>query len=185
MNKINIIDVTNRDGVQTAHLGLSKLQKTMLNYYLNQMGIFQSEAGFPTTGHEINYLNANIKLAKQKVISPIRLSGWMRAIPQDVEEAFKNIPELEHINISISTSEQMIVGKFQGKMKFKDVVRAMKDALKLAKQKGIKSIGVNAEDASRTKLNQKTVRTGSGIVIRSVMILHLPSTTGYIRLQKR
>jgi isopropylmalate/homocitrate/citramalate synthase len=154
MNKINIIDVTNRDGVQTAHLGLSKLQKTMLNYYLNQMGIFQSEAGFPTTGHEINYLNANIKLAKRKVISPIRLSGWMRAIPQDVEEAFKNIPELEHINISISTSEQMIVGKFQGKMKFKDVVRAMKDALKLAKQKGIKSIGVNAEDASRTKLNR-------------------------------
>ena len=116
MNRINIIDVTNRDGVQTAHLGLSKLQKTMLNYYLNQMGVFQSEAGFPTTGHEINYLNANIKLAKQGVLSPIRISGWMRAIPQDVEDAFCNVPELQHMNISISTSEQMIVGKFQGKM---------------------------------------------------------------------
>ncbi len=152
MSKINIIDVTNRDGVQTAHLGLSKLQKTMLNYYLNQMGVFQSEAGFPVTGHEINYLNANIKLAKQKVLYPIRISGWMRAIPQDVEEAFKNIPDLEHANISISTSEQMIVGKFQGKMKFKDVLKAMKEALVLAKKKGIKSIGVNAEDASRTKV---------------------------------
>ncbi len=154
MNKIYIIDVTNRDGVQTAHLGLSKLQKTMLNYYLNQMGVFQSEAGFPVTQHEINYLNANLKLAKQGILSPIRLSGWMRAIPQDVEEAFKNIPELEHINISISTSEQMIVGKFQGKMRFKDVLDAMREALRLAKKKGAKSIGVNAEDASRTKINR-------------------------------
>ncbi len=154
MNRIHIIDVTNRDGVQTAHLGLSKLQKTMINYYLNQMGVFQSEAGFPVTGHEINYLNANMKLAKQKVLHPIRISGWMRAIPQDVEQAFENIPGLQHINISISTSEQMIVGKFQGKMKFKDVVNEMKAALKLAKKKGIKSIGVNAEDASRTKVNR-------------------------------
>ena len=152
MKKIYIVDVTNRDGVQTAHLGLSKLQKTMINYYLNKMGIFQSEAGFPTTSHEVNYLNANIKLAKKKVLYPIRLSGWMRAIPEDVELAFKNVPGIEHINISISTSEQMIVGKFLGKMKFKDVLRSMVDALKLARQKGIKSIGVNAEDASRTKV---------------------------------
>lgn len=154
MNKISIIDVTNRDGVQTAHLGLSKLQKTMINYYLNQMGVFQSEAGFPVTGHEVNYLNANIKLAGQKVLSPIRIAGWMRAITQDVEDAFENVPGLQHANISISTSEQMIVGKFQGKMKFRDVLKAMREALTLAKKKGIKSIGVNAEDASRTKINR-------------------------------
>ncbi|MCM8778107.1 MAG: homocitrate synthase, partial [Candidatus Omnitrophica bacterium] len=152
MNKIRIIDVTNRDGVQTAHLGLSKLQKTMINYYLNSMGIFQSEAGFPTTSHEVNYLNANMKLAKKKVLYPIRLSGWMRAIPEDVELAFRNVPGIEHINISISTSEQMIVGKFLGKMKFKDVLSSMVDALKLARKKGIKSVGVNAEDASRTTI---------------------------------
>jgi len=150
-NKIRIIDVTNRDGVQTAHLGLSKLQKTMINYYLNQMGIFQSEAGFPVTEHEINYLNANIELAQKKVFSPIRLSGWMRAIPEDVEKAFSNVPGLEHVNLSISTSEQMIVGKFQGKMKFKDVVKSMQKAIRLAKTMGVKTIGINAEDASRTK----------------------------------
>ena len=33
MGKIHIIDVTNRDGVQTAKLGLSKLEKTMVNIY--------------------------------------------------------------------------------------------------------------------------------------------------------
>jgi len=154
MSKIYIVDVTNRDGVQTAHLGLAKLEKTMINYYLNQMGVFQSEFGFPITSHEINYLNANIKLAEKKVLYPIRLSGWMRAVPSDVENAFKNVPQLKHMNLSISTSEQMIMGKFQGKMKFKDVVKVMVEAVKLAKEKGAKSIGVNAEDASRTDLKR-------------------------------
>jgi isopropylmalate/homocitrate/citramalate synthase len=154
MNKIKIIDVTNRDGVQTAHLGLSKLQKTMLNFYLNKMGVFQSEAGFPCTSHEIHYLNANMKLVEKGVLAPIRIAGWLRAIPQDVELAFYNIPGLEHMNISISTSEQMIKGKFRGRIQFKDVVNVMTDAIKLAKGKGMKTVGVNAEDASRTSLKR-------------------------------
>ena len=29
--RIYLVDVTNRDGVQTARLGLAKLQKTMIN----------------------------------------------------------------------------------------------------------------------------------------------------------
>jgi len=47
MGKIYLVDVTNRDGVQTAKLGLSKLEKTMINLYLNEIGIFQSEFGLP------------------------------------------------------------------------------------------------------------------------------------------
>jgi len=154
MNKIYIIDVTNRDGVQTAHLGLAKLEKTMMNYYLGKMGIFQSEMGFPVTKHETNYLNANLSLARKKVIYPIKLSGWMRAITQDVEEGFKNVPALKHINLSISTSRQMIMGKFQGRKNFSDIIKLTGDAIKLAKKKGAKTVGVNAEDASRTTLKR-------------------------------
>ncbi len=152
MGKIHLIDVTNRDGVQTAHLGLAKLEKTMLNYYLNKMGVFQSEFGFPVTRHEINYLKANITLSRQKAISPMRLEGWLRAITDDVEAAFKNVPGLEHVNLSISTSEQMISGKFQGRMSFSDVIRQMTSAVDLARKRGAKSVGVNAEDASRTEV---------------------------------
>ncbi|MCM8764886.1 MAG: homocitrate synthase [Candidatus Omnitrophica bacterium] len=154
MPKIYIIDVTNRDGVQTARLGLAKLEKTIINMYLNQMGIFQTEAGFPVTRHEINYLNANIALVRKRVLVPTRISGWMRAIVDDVREAFKNVPELEHINLSISTSQQMIVGKFQGKRDFSGVIKDMTSAVDEAKAYGAKSIGVNAEDASRTELSQ-------------------------------
>jgi len=154
MPKIYIIDVTNRDGVQTARLGLAKLEKTLINIYLNQMGIFQSEAGFPVTRHEINYLNANVQLVKKGVLSPIRISGWLRAIKEDVIEAFKNVPGLEHVNLSISTSQQMILGKFQGKRDFSGVVMDMTNAVDEAKAAGAKTIGVNAEDASRTEMNQ-------------------------------
>ncbi|MCD6423840.1 MAG: homocitrate synthase [Elusimicrobia bacterium] len=152
MAKIYIIDVTNRDGVQTARLGLAKLEKTMINYYLNKMGIFQSEFGFPFTNHEIPYLNANLKLAEMGVLNPIRLEGWMRAVKSDVELSFKNVPSLKHINLSISTSRQMIEKKFRGKFTEKDVIKSMVDAVKKAHELGAQSIGVNAEDASRTDL---------------------------------
>jgi len=149
-NKIYIIDVTNRDGVQTAKLGLAKLEKTMINISLNEMGIFQSEFGFPVTRHETNYLNANLELARSGTLSPIRLSGWMRATTEDVKKAFAKVPKLKHLNLSVSTSDQMIVNKFKGKIDHEGVIREMVDAVKKAGQCGAESIGVNAEDASRT-----------------------------------
>ena len=46
----------------------------------------------------------------------MRLEGWIRAMVADVELAYKMVPGLEHLNLSISTSDQMINGKF-GKKK--------------------------------------------------------------------
>ena len=150
-NIIRFIDVTNRDGVQTSRLGLAKLQKTMMNIYLNKMGVFQSEFGFPFTNHEINYLNANLELARKKVIYPMRLEGWIRAVESDVRTAVKNT-RVEHINMSISTSDIMIEKKFAGKMDRAGVIKSMVKALKLAKKEGLKTVGVNAEDASRSDI---------------------------------
>ncbi len=129
--KIYILDVTNRDGVQTSRLGLAKLQKTMINIYLNEMGVAQSEFGFPVTRHETNYLNANLELVKMGVLKPIILSGWIRAIKDDVEKACK-MTKVEYLNLSISTSDQMIGGKFQGKYTKEDVIREMVEAVHVA-----------------------------------------------------
>jgi isopropylmalate/homocitrate/citramalate synthase len=152
-NKIYLIDVTNRDGVQTAKLGLSKLEKTMINIYLDNMGIFQSEFGFPTTRHEKNYLLANLELAKMGVLKSIRLGGWIRAIAEDVELTFNRVPNIKHLNLSISTSDQMINFKFRGKKNKSSIIKDMVKAVKLAKKLGAETIGVNAEDASRTDVN--------------------------------
>jgi homocitrate synthase NifV len=153
MGKIHIIDVTNRDGVQTAKLGLSKLEKTMVNLYLNDMGVFQSEFGFPTTRHEKYYLQANLELSEIGVLQRIRLGGWVRAIAEDVDLAFKLIPNIRHLNLSISTSDQMLSGKFLGKKTREDIIRMTVEAVEAAKSHEAESIGVNAEDASRTDLN--------------------------------
>lgn len=147
--KIYIIDVTNRDGVQTSRLGLAKLQKTMINLYLDEMGIYQSEIGFPFTNHEINYINANLELKERGGFKSIILSGWTRALVKDVEKSLK-MTKIKNLNISISTSQQMLKGKFGGKYTPKDIINMMVEATKYAKSRGVETIGVNAEDASRT-----------------------------------
>jgi len=178
MARIYFIDVTNRDGVQTARLGLSKLEKTMINMYLNEMGIFQSEFGFPTTRHEQYYLQANLELADMGVLQPIRLGGWIRALAADVEKAFKLVPNIKHLNLSISTSDQMIRGKFLGKKSQEDILSNMVDAVEAARAHGTESIGVNAEDASRTKMDF-LVRFGLAAKEHGAQRLRYCDTLGY------
>lgn len=153
MANIYFVDVTNRDGVQTSRLGLAKLQKTIINLMLDDMGITQSEFGFPTTSHEINYLNGNLELVERKVITKTKLSGWMRGIADDVELSFKNVPKLKHLNLSQSTSEQMINGKYLGKKTPDDIIKMTCEAVECAVSKGAQTIGVNAEDASRSDID--------------------------------
>jgi isopropylmalate/homocitrate/citramalate synthase len=178
MGKIYIIDVTNRDGVQTANLGLSKLEKTMMNIYLNEMGVFQSEFGFPTTKHETNYLMANLELAEMGVLQPIRLEGWIRATAADVETAFTRVPKLKHLNVSISTSEQMIQGKFRGRKAKNDIIQMMVEAVDAARSYDAESIGVNAEDASRTDLDY-LIKFASQAKLHSADRLRYCDTLGY------
>lgn len=152
--EIYFIDVTNRDGVQTSRILLPKLAKTMINLYLDEMGVFQSEIGFPTLRHERNYINANLDLAKAGAFKQIRLEGWCRAITEDVELAYRNCPDLRHLNLSVSTSDIMISGKFQGNKSWDEIVRSMQNAVRLAKSFGAETVGINAEDASRTDLQR-------------------------------
>ena len=151
-NTIYFLDVTNRDGVQTSQLGLAKIEKTIINMYLDQMGIFQSEAGFPTTNHETNYLRGNLGLVDVGAIKNLRIAGWLRAIKADIELAKEMVPEIAHVNISISTSQQMINGKWQGERTLDDVIKMMTDALDRALEMEYESVAVNAEDASRTSM---------------------------------
>ena len=153
MPKIYFVDVTNRDGVQTSRLGLAKLQKTMINLMLDDMGITQSEFGFPTTMHELNYLNANLELVRRGVIKRTKLSGWMRAIAEDVEKSFSNCPLLKNCNLSQSTSDQMIQGKYLGKKSKEDILKMTCEAVECAVSQGAEIIGVNAEDASRSDID--------------------------------
>lgn len=154
MPKVNIVDVTNRDGVQTARIKLPKLSKTLLNIYLDEMGIYRSEIGFPTITHETNYINANLELSKLGAIKSMQLVGWCRAIVQDVELAFKNCPSLKAISLSMSTSDVMLKGKFKDTKSWAHILKDITEAIRLAKKLGATFISINAEDASRTDLKR-------------------------------
>ncbi len=190
MPKIYFVDVTNRDGVQTSRLGLAKLQKTIINLMLDDMGITQSEFGFPTTMHELNYLNANLELVKRGVISKTKLSGWMRAIASDVEQSFTNCPLLENCNLSQSTSDQMIQGKYLGKKTKDDILKMTCEAVECAVDKGAKIIGVNAEDASRSdvefliKLAKEAKRCGAYRFRYCDTLGYEDPHTTYLRIQQ-
>ena len=152
-NFIKFVDVTNRDGVQTSRLGLAKLQKTIINIMLNDMGINQSEFGFPATEHEKNYLNGNLMLVDRGAINKTKLSGWMRALASDVKKSFENVPKLQYVNLSQSTSDQMINGKYQGKKTKDDILKQTLEAINMAIEYNAKMIAINAEDASRSDLD--------------------------------
>jgi isopropylmalate/homocitrate/citramalate synthase len=148
MPTIHFLDVTNRDGVQTARTGLSKFGKVMVNFYLARLGVAQSEIGFPFLFHEVPYVRATLALGEAGAFGPLRLSGWCRAVTSDVERA---VPlGLRHYNLSISTSDQMIAHKFRGRLDREAIIAEMTAAVAAAKKGGAQTIGVNAEDGSRT-----------------------------------
>ncbi|WP_188187465.1 LeuA family protein [Nonomuraea sp. SYSU D8015] len=148
MPKIHFLDVTNRDGVQTARTGLSKFGKTMVNFYLARLGVAQSEIGFPFLFHEVPYVKAQLALAEAGAFGELRLSGWCRGVPRDVEKAAPL--GLKHYNLSISTSDYMIQNKFRGRLDRDAIIREMTAAVRVAKDAGALTVGVNAEDGSRT-----------------------------------
>src|SRR5580658_7802824 len=115
MPVIHFLDVTNRDGVQTARTGLSKFGKTMINFYLARLGVAQSEIGFPYLFHGVPYVRANVALAEAGAFGALRRSGWGRAVPGDVEAAVSVLSEpgeqaqgLRNYNLTIKTSDQII-----------------------------------------------------------------------------
>jgi len=148
MATIHFLDVTNRDGVQTARTGLSKFGKVMVNFYLGRLGVAQSEIGFPFLFHEVPYVRACGALAEAGAFGDLRLSGWCRAVPGDVEASVRH--GLRHYNLSISTSDQMIAHKFRGKLDRDAIIAEMTASVRAAAASGAETIGVNAEDGSRT-----------------------------------
>lgn len=95
------------------------------------------------------HLNANIALAERGLIKPMVLAGWCRAVTKDVEHALSSTA-IRDFNLSLSTSEIMTRGKFQGRKTREDLIPQMTKALELAKANGARVVGINAEDASRT-----------------------------------
>ena len=53
-------------------------------------------------------------------------------------KTLKNVPNLQYVNLSQSTSEQMINGKYLGKKTPDDIIKMTKEAVECAVDKGAK-----------------------------------------------
>ena len=151
MPKTYLIDVTNRDGEQTARVCLSKLQKTIINWLLDQTGVYQSEMGFPLSKHETRYINANVALTKSTPDQPallkrMQLSGWSRALASDVKKAqqrtelaaFQPVDFDLRADAAVEISRQVQPG---------EIIQSTVDAVKAAIEGGAVTASINAEDA--------------------------------------
>ena len=133
-------------------------------------------------------------LVERGAINKTKLSGWTRALASDVQKSFENVPKLQYVNLSQSTSDQMINGKYQGKKTKDDILKQTLDAINMAIEYNAKVIGVNAEDASRSDLDylinmqtnaKDTAQAGSDTAILWVMMTQKPHMTEFILLQKK
>jgi homocitrate synthase NifV len=75
-------------------------------------------------------------------------------MPEDVRCALDNCPGLQHLTVSASCSDVMIEAKFQGRKTWGTILDQAVRSIHLAQERGIETIGVGAEDASRADLSR-------------------------------
>jgi homocitrate synthase NifV len=141
--KVNIDDTTLRDGEQTAGVVFANEEKLRIAKLLDQVGVYQIEAGIPTMG-------GAEKEAVQQIASlglSCSILAWNRAVVSDVQASIEC--GVDAVAISMSSSDIHIEHKLRQSREW--VLESVKAATHFAKEHGL-YVSVNAEDASRSDM---------------------------------
>lgn len=141
--QVNIDDTTLRDGEQTAGVVFANEEKLRIAKLLDQVGVYQIEAGIPTMG------GAEKEAVRQ--IAGLGLScsilAWNRAVVSDIKASIDC--GVDAVAISMSSSDIHIEYKLRQSREW--VLESVKQATVFAKDRGL-YVSVNAEDASRSDM---------------------------------
>lgn len=141
---IKIVDVTLRDGEQTAGVVFANKEKIQIAKMLDEVGVDQIEAGIPIMGgDEFEAVKAIANMGLKATVI-----GWNRAVIKDIEASLRC--GVGAVAISISTSDIHIEHKL--KTTREKILENMVKAVSFAKKEGV-YISVNAEDATRTDMD--------------------------------
>lgn len=138
--KLKIVDTSLRDGEQRAGLAFSQKRKIAFARLLDELGIYQIEAGIPSMGKTekdtINAIKCSVKTSL--------VSAWCRMSKADLDDAFVCNPDIVHISIPVS--DLQIKTKLRKDRKF--VAEKTRECCEYAAERGFK-VTLGFEDASR------------------------------------
>jgi homocitrate synthase NifV len=144
MEAINFVDTTLRDGEQAAGIVFSKQDKLCIATLLDQVGVYEIEAGTPAMGGEEFEAIAAILALKLKS----RVSTWNRAHIKDIKASLACGSHQLHITLPVSDIQ--IHYKLRKDRSW--VLAKLQEAVSFAQDAGA-AVTVGAEDASRADFN--------------------------------
>lgn len=160
---MKLVDTTLRDGEQCPEIVFSPSDKIKLALLLDEIGIYEIEAGIYDANTEgSDYIREIIAKKKQA-----KISLWSRLNPKDVEEAAIQKPDLIHIGTPISFSQ--IYNKIG---KNKDwVENTLNECIEVAKGYRI-PVTVGLEDATRADIGfmMRIIQTVERLGVETVRI---------------
>lgn len=142
-NEIKIVDTTLRDGEQTAGVVFSNDEKRKIADMLDEIGVYQIEAGVPAMKGDEKQAITDIVKDNHKA----SILVWCRAVSDDVRDAIDC--GLDAVCVSVPVSDIHIEKKLMKDRKW--VHENVTRAINFAKSNGL-YVSCNAEDASRTKM---------------------------------
>jgi len=138
--KVKIVDTTLRDGEQKPGIAFSINDKIQIAKYVDEMEVYQIEAGVPAMGGEE-------KRSVEKIVSlglKSKVSSWNRMNTRDIQNSIDCGVDIIHI--SIPTSDIQLNSKLAKDKKW--IMYNMEKNINFAKEKGFE-VTIGFEDASR------------------------------------
>ncbi|HEX3078576.1 MAG TPA: homocitrate synthase [Lachnospiraceae bacterium] len=172
--KRHIIDTTLRDGEQGPGIALGVEQKIMIAKLLDELGVYEIEAGIPCLGKtEIESLERIVDSATNS-----KISVWSRMNKEDVKYSIACKPDIIHIGVPVSYVQ--IYNKFRKNKAWvqKMILECVEVALKHRTE-----VTVGFEDASRADVGF-LVTLAMTLKKEGVNTIRLADTVGVLMVQK-
>ncbi len=138
-----IVDTTLRDGEQSPGIALSREDKTKIAGLLDDIGVYEIEAGIPCLGKMESDCIAEISAKAKKA----KISVWSRMNPLDIKESLACKPHILHIGTPVSYIQ--IYSKLKKNKTW--VQKNILDCVDIALNQGVE-VTVGLEDASRSDI---------------------------------